>query len=851
MTTPRTAATAPVPVAPPRHVWRLRDMRISAKLAAILTVPLLAIIALTGLVASISGRDAASADRVRSLALLGSDAGEVGYLLAGERAAAASVLMTKDGTAPLFARYRDTIAATDAALGRYRSQRSRVGEPVAEVATVLRSVDDQISGLDGLRDQVLAGPSAAFSATVLRYRILIADLLDFRRSIAQAGAPSAIAEQIRSAAALSQAVEWVGQLQVAGLRAITQVKLTPAGLTQVVSTQAGYADATETFDSAAVPAWRVQLAQTITGEDVLKAERLEGLLSRTSVGQDVPLINAAEWVAGEASRMERLRDVESKVDKDVVTAVTAERGRQLRTTFLVTAIALAVLLLAIILGFGVARSMARSLTNLRRGALDVAYHRLPDVVAQLRDEAGLGGVTADQIADRQAGAIAVTGGDEIGQVAAAFNAVHREAVRVAGEQALMRVGVGAMFVTLARRLQGLVDMLIGRLDRVERDEQDPTRLAELFALDHLATRMRRYHVSLLVLGGTSQATIREEPAPMLDVLRAAQSQVERYTRIEFGAVDEGVSVAPHAVDHVVHALAELLDNATRFSPPQTQVRVEAHRISDRVLVQVGDRGVGMPAEVLQAANLRLATAPRVDASALRAMGLSVVAMIASWLGMKAQLRHNAGGGLVAELTLPSHILEVTAQRRNLPAQQRMGREDQPTSWPPIVPRLLERTGEELAAATAAVALHHQNGDGWVGYNDNRQRSAGWVARPQRPTPPVPVSPALPPVVATPVPALPDPLDDPWRTPADEGWQAAHRATAHLGGGGITANGLPVRVPMARLVPGSVPEVPAGTRRRRDRQAVAAALSAYQRGTRIGRSQRQQPPTAANRSEEYR
>lgn len=141
MTTPRTAVTAPVPVAPPRRVWRLRDMRISAKLAAILTVPLLAIVALTGMVASISGGDAVAADRVRALAELGSDAGELAYLLAGERATAANLLMTKEGSPALFTRYRDAVAKTDTGLRHYRAQRGKVGTPVAEVSAVLRSVE--------------------------------------------------------------------------------------------------------------------------------------------------------------------------------------------------------------------------------------------------------------------------------------------------------------------------------------------------------------------------------------------------------------------------------------------------------------------------------------------------------------------------------------------------------------------------------------------------------------------------------------------------------------------------------------------------------------------------------------
>ena len=156
-------------------------------------------------------------------------------------------------------------------------------------------------------------------------------------------------------------------------------------------------------------------------------------------------------------------------------------------------------------------------------------------------------------------------------MARAFNMVHREAVRVAAEQAVLRTSVSAMFLNLARRSQTLVDRMIGQLDGIERGEEDPKRLAELFRLDHLATRMRRNDENLLVLAGADTSPPRREDALLIDVLRAAQSEIEHYDRIEFGTVDNDVSVAAAAVNDVVRLLAELLDNATRFSPPDAAV----------------------------------------------------------------------------------------------------------------------------------------------------------------------------------------------------------------------------------------------------------------------------------------
>ncbi len=247
---------------------------------------------------------------------------------------------------------------------------------------------------------------------------------------------------------------------------------------------------------------------------------------------------------------------------------------------------------------------------------------------------------ANQIAEP----LPVRSKDEFGQVTEAFNAVHLEAVRTAAEQAALRSSVATMFVNLARRSQILVDRLIGHLDRLERGEEDPDRLAELFQLDHLATRMRRNDENLLVLAGADSTRVQREPAALIDVLRAAQSEVEHYTRIEFGVVDRDIEVAAHAVNDLVHLVAELFDNATAFSPPDSQVMVEARRIGDRASLYVEDRGIGITPDQLRELNERLATPPQVDVAVSRMMGLVVVARLASRHGVKVELRPGLGPG---------------------------------------------------------------------------------------------------------------------------------------------------------------------------------------------------------------
>ena len=308
------------------------------------------------------------------------------------------------------------------------------------------------------------------------------------------------------------------------------------------------------------------------------------------------------------------------------------------------------LLLAILFAWLVARSMARSLRELRQGALSVAQFGLPHAVSRLRDPSLSGSLTPAQVADQIAEPLPVRSRDEFGQVTEAFNAVHLEAVRTAAEQAALRSSVATMFVNLARRSQILVDRLIGHLDRLERGEEDPDRLAELFQLDHLATRMRRNDENLLVLAGADSTRMQREPAALIDVLRAAQSEVEHYTRIEFGMIDRDIEVSAHAVNDMVHLVAELFDNATAFSPPNSTRHGRGPPARRRRAALVEDRGIGISREQLRDLNERLANPPMVDVAVSRMMGLVVVARLANRHGVKVELRPaDTERGTVAEV----------------------------------------------------------------------------------------------------------------------------------------------------------------------------------------------------------
>ena len=265
------------------------------------------------------------------------------------------------------------------------------------------------------------------------------------------------------------------------------------------------------------------------------------------------------------------------------------------------ALILLVLGVSLVGAFVVARSMIRSLRRLQDTATRVAQDRLPELVKQLSE-------SDPQDVDTSVESVGVHSRDEIGQVAAAFDDVHREAVRLAAEQALLRGNVNAMFTNLSRRSQGLIQRQLSLISELESREADPDQLSSLFKLDHLATRMRRNGENLLVLAGEEPGRRWTRPVPLVDVLRAAASEVEQYERIELASVP-ATEVAGRVVNDLVHLLAELLENATSFSSPQTKVRVTGHALPDgRVLVEIHDTGIGLSPEDLAAINERLGVA---------------------------------------------------------------------------------------------------------------------------------------------------------------------------------------------------------------------------------------------------
>jgi signal transduction histidine kinase len=651
----------------------ISNWRVRWRLIAIITVPtvtalILGVIQIVGSVNNYS-----SFKRVQNLANLNTlvvqGAGQLaderddtaGFVAAGGQSAGAPASL-----ASLSNQVKKDQQATDVTVGQISSAAQAVvsgdGYRSQTVLDLSNGVLANIADLQYIRQAALKTKSPAVQV-VLTYDRAIQAFITFSNDVA-AGTGNATLQSDVAVLNAELRMEDDASLQRAYLYqalASTPAGLTPGALADLNQAAEQQQADTAAFNQAATVAQQQTFNNTVAGPSVDEAKSAEKLaIATANAGEPLAIGNqqtctaanlgaAACWLSTQTQQITQMRKVSNGIVGEITAQANTLESNSLHSALIVSVATLLLLILVLLITTFVARSMIRPLRKLRADALEVAGSKLPDMVRRLSESEG-----GDASAEIEP--IGVTSTDEIGEVARAFDQVHREAVRLAADEAMLRGNLNAMFVNLSRRSQSLIERQLSLIDNLEQTEQDADRLSSLFRLDHLATRMRRNSENLLVLAGHEAASRRwSQPVPLVDVLRAAISEIEQYERVVLN-VQPGIQVVGQAVNDVVHLVAEIVENATTFSPEDTQVYVTGQPLtSGGVLLDITDNGVGISEQEMAHANWRLDNPPVVDVAVSRRMGLFVVGRLAARHGVRVRLRHAQSGGLTALIWLPESV----------------------------------------------------------------------------------------------------------------------------------------------------------------------------------------------------
>jgi signal transduction histidine kinase len=638
----------------------LKNWRVRSRLLLLITIPTLTAVVLGGTRIVSSVQSALTFQRVEQLAQLSSSVTTLAGRLEDER----------DQTVIYLAQQEAGSKTATTQLVQVKRQYALSAQPAAQVRAGVNAIGStfpvqvqqdaaqirsELAALPSLR-AASTGAKASVVGVIANYAASISTLLNIDDDIALGSGDASLASSVRALGQISRIEEDTSQQRAVLGAALTLKTFEPGMLTDLVTAQAAEQAGIPQFDAVATPQQAALYRNTVSGNQVNSAQQDEqhaidlGTTFSNITGQLTNSgITVQQWMRAATTKIDDLRQVE----RTIVSAAKT-RANQLRRTAIIDAIiigvAVTVLLgLALVLTSLVGRSMVRPLRRLRAGALEIAGLQLPETVRRMSESDGSGSPLAVEPID-------VDSADEIGEVARAFDQVHREALRLAANEAALRGNVNAMFVNLSRRSQSLVERQIRLIDELEQGEQDAERLGSLFQMDHLATRMRRNSENLLVLAGHDSSRRWNQPVALVDVLRAAVSEIEQYERVSLN-VQPGISARGHAVNDAVHLLAELAENATSFSSAETPVTISGHLLSSGgVLLDITDQGVGMGAEEMAHANWRLDNPPVVDVAVSRRMGLFVVARLAARHGIRVRLRPAASGGLTALVWLPDEVV---------------------------------------------------------------------------------------------------------------------------------------------------------------------------------------------------
>lgn len=752
------------------------NLRVTLRLIALIAIP--TAMGLTFGAIRVATADSASNQfgQIETLAKLGQQVTGLAGSLDDERDLAAGYVAAGQ-PATVHAQLEHQHAVTNAWITQVKASLAGVGTGYpAQTQARIQGIQAMLRELPLARATTAGKTNVTAIGTINLYTGMAGDLLSYTDDIAPGSADPTLVDTARTLGWLSRMEDAISQERAIIYSGLIEGRFEAGATTLLDSEQAQQAIGMSEFESsAAVPQQRLFLTQVATANGALSQD--ETLVTvAIDVGSPARLgVTASQWYASTSGTIGRLRGVEQQVAASVVARAQQLHKGAADSAKLSVILSVILLLAALAATFAVAQSIVRPLRRLRSDALQIANVRLPEKMAAIAE-------ADDPTAEPDVVPVSVGSTDEIGEVARAFDQVHRQAVKLAANETVLRRSTNAIFVNLSRRSQSLLLRLVKQIDSLEQSEDDPGRLASLFTMDHLVTRMRRHSENLLVLAGHEPARKQAEPAALPDLVRAAVSEILEFGRVAVNVQPE-IWVAGQSVSDIVHLLAEILENATTFSPMHALVHVTGEALtSGGALINVTDTGVGLPADKLADINYRLDNPPAADVSVSRHMGLFAVSHLAARHGVRVRLRQREQRGLSALVWIPEQL--IMRQR--------------PADWQRVVgPPEQSQVAEEQPQM-------YETGAGWFGPGN---RTPAHLAVP-----------------------VPD-------SPADAGWRTAAAAAAPTYEG-LTPAGLPQRTPRANLIPGTAAEPStsaSGAPRSADR--ARARLGAFQRGSlRVGRGQ---------------
>ncbi|MEU8268673.1 nitrate- and nitrite sensing domain-containing protein [Sphaerisporangium sp. NPDC049002] len=615
------------------------------KIFSLLLLPLLSLSALWGFVLNLTIGDGISLLTANTVYQgIGVTSTDLGLQIQAERALSAGTLSSRSSDQNRLATQRH---ATDKSLSEFRAAGAEVQSSLSDAMKVsLTSLLNELQHLPSIRANVDTAQSSRLETTQSYNRIMDALFRVFDRMVSVPDL--AIFEQAGAMQGMGNGYEIIAR---------ENALISGAIIT------GGLSDAEYIAFSEWAANRRFQYAKGMASLDQELRKPYEEVFASptfkrfTSMEQD--LIGKARAGGPLPSSLARWRPIIDNLSAmlDQVNAkaslTLAERAKSVATGILVRiglagGLGLVAVVASIIISVRFGRRLVRELADLRNSARELADVRLPGVVKRLR---------VGEEVDVDTEAPPITGGDsaEVADVAQAFSSVQRTAVEAAVGQSNLRRGVSQVFLNLARRKQGLLHRQLTLLDAMQRRAREPEALDDLFQLDHLTTRMRRHAESLIILSGAAPGRAWRKPVPVLDIVRAAVAEVEDYTRVNVLPLPNAY-LSGTAVADLIHLIAELIENATMFSPPQTRVQVRGDSVANGFVVEIEDRGLGLTPQEYAAINDRLTNPPEFDLADSDRLGLFVVGRLAARNGVSVVLRASPYGGTTAIALIPKELV---------------------------------------------------------------------------------------------------------------------------------------------------------------------------------------------------